>query len=50
MDDIEVPKDITQSWKVKVYLLNESGNWDDCGTGQLDIVKETLSDMEMEYF
>lgn len=22
-----------QNWKVKVYLLNESGNWDDCGKG-----------------
>ena len=25
--------------KVKIYLLNETGNWNDCGTGYLDFEK-----------
>lgn len=42
-------KSASQSWKVKVYLLSTSGNWDDCGTGILEMVKETQEDGDIDY-
>jgi hypothetical protein len=33
----EVIRQKAPNWKVKVYLLNEGGNWDDCGTGSLEL-------------
>jgi len=38
-----------QIWRVKVYLLNDHGNWDDYGTGVLELVKEVQSDEEKEF-
>jgi len=29
-----------QTWKVKVFILNAKGEWDDCGTGVLYFKKE----------
>ena len=26
-------------WRVKVYRLNEDGQWDDCGTGSVSLAK-----------
>jgi len=38
-----------QTWRVKVYLLNQQGNWDDLGTGVFELVKEVKLEEEMEY-
>ena len=38
------------NWKVKVYLLNDVGNWDDCGTGTLEICKNAKNEEECDYF
>ena len=35
-------------WKVKVYLLSEFGNWNDCGTGILKIVSQINPSTEDE--
>ena len=37
-----------QNWRVKVYLLNELGNWDDCGTGLLEFTREIKTDEEID--
>ena len=50
MDDLLRQKASSQGWKVKVYLLNGTGNWDDCGTGTLELTKETQNQEEIEYF
>ncbi len=34
--------------KVKVYLLNDQGQWDDCGTGNLSITKKINEKIEIE--
>lgn len=36
------------NWKVKIYLLNVSGGWDDCGTGILQLIKEMNKTTELE--
>ena len=37
-------------WKTRVYLLTETGDWEDCGTGILTIVKEqNPSELIQEY-
>jgi hypothetical protein len=38
--------------KVKVYLLDSKGEWQDCGAGNLKIVKEMneMIEVEEEYF
>ena len=35
-----------------MYLLNESGNWDDCGAGTLSLAKEIsdINDKSEDYF
>ena len=38
-----------QNWRVKVYLLEKSGNWEDCGSGTLDIVREVKSGEELDF-
>ncbi len=37
------------NWRVKVYLLNEGGDWDDCGAGHLEIAKEVRGDEEIDF-
>ena len=52
MEDLMRQRSTNNNWRVKVYLLNLSGNWDDCGTGILDMSKGS-SDMggeNVEYF
>ena len=49
MDDLVRQKSSNQSWKVKVYLLNGTGNWDDCGTGTLEMAKDSQDDEELDY-
>lgn len=46
----ELIKQKNPNWKVKVYLLNDSGNWDDCGTGTLEIVRSTKGGEELDFF
>ena len=54
MEDLIRQKNTNNSWRVKVYLLNLSGNWDDCGTGILDISKGSSDtdarEEDIEYF
>ncbi len=50
MDELVRHKPTSQTWKVKVYLLNTTGNWDDCGTGNFEMVRETQENEENEYF
>jgi len=47
-----IPKDIsedknfipfTKKWRVKLYLLNESGQWDDSGIGHVFLANEIQS-------
>lgn len=38
----------SMNWKVKVYLLNSSGNWDDYGTGMLQLSREMNVNTEIE--
>lgn len=49
MDELVRQKPSSQTWKVKVYLLNSTGNWDDCGTGNFEMVHETQENEEIEY-
>ena len=49
MDELTRQKSTSQSWKIKVYLLSANGNWDDCGTGLLEMAKETNEDEEIDY-
>mmetsp|Transcript_43016 Transcript_43016/g.49881 ORF Transcript_43016/g.49881 Transcript_43016/m.49881 type:complete len:97 (-) Transcript_43016:347-637(-) len=49
MDELVRQKSSSQSWKVKVYLLNGTGNWDDCGTGILEMAKESQDLEEIDY-
>lgn len=49
MDELVRQKSSSQSWKVKVYLLNATGNWDDCGTGILEMAREIQDQEEIEY-
>jgi hypothetical protein len=46
----ELIKQKNPNWKVKVYLLNDSGNWDDCGTGTLEIARATKGGEELDFF
>lgn len=39
----------SQNWRVKVYLLNAEGNWDDCGSGTLSAIIDTSSGIEIIY-
>ena len=50
MDEQNSNKHPHQNWKVKVYLLNELGHWDDCGTGILEIVQETIFEPPIDFF
>jgi len=50
MDDITPPKNSGLNWKVKLYLLTEAGTWEDCGTGDLEIVKQKYHDEETDFF
>ena len=36
------------NWKVRIYVLNSEGNWEDAGTGTLQIVKEMNPNTELE--
>jgi hypothetical protein len=46
----ELIKQKVPNWKVKVYLLNDVGNWDDCGTGTLEFCKIPKMEEECDYF
>lgn len=46
----ELIRQKSPNWKVKVYLLNDTGNWDDCGTGTLEISRLSKNGEENEYF
>ena len=46
MDKLIKQNGLNLNWKVKVYLLNATGNWDDCGTG---VLEEALDIDENEY-
>jgi hypothetical protein len=50
MDEHNNHKHSHQNWKVKVYLLNEHGNWDDGGTGILEIIKDDSFGQELDFF
>jgi len=50
MDEITLQKNSNFNWKVKLYLLTETGTWEDCGTGDLEIVKQTYNDEETDFF
>jgi hypothetical protein len=50
MDEHNGNKNSHRNWKVKVYLLNEMGNWDDCGTGILELIKENSLGEEIDFF
>lgn len=50
MEEIIPQKNPNVGWKVKVYLLNATGNWDDCGTGILEMVKENINGEEIDFF
>ena len=52
MEDLMRQRYTNNSWRVKVYLLNLGGNWDDCGTGILEISKGLLDagEEDIEYF
>lgn len=50
MDEVSLQRPQPTNWKVKVYLLNQTGNWDDFGTGNLDIQKGDYLGEETEYF
>jgi len=39
----------SQNWRVKVYLLNSDGNWDDCGSGTLKTITDTSSGIGITY-
>ena len=40
---INVHSNILDSkWRVKLYHLNQSGNWDDMGTGHISIKQEVF--------
>lgn len=39
----------SQNWRVKVYLLNSEGNWDDCGSGTLKTITDTSSGIDIIY-
>ena len=49
MDELVKHKPLNQTWKVKVYLLNSSGNWDDCGTGSFEMIKENQEQEDNEF-
>jgi hypothetical protein len=49
MDEITHQQYANLNWRVKVYLLNSTGNWDDCGTGTLDMVKENINGEDIEF-
>ena len=46
----ELIRQKSPNWKVKVYLLNDTGNWDDCGTGTLELTRVSKNSEETEYF
>ncbi len=50
MDEITPQKNSGLNWKVKLYLLTETGTWEDCGTGDLEMVKQTYHDEETDFF
>ena len=52
MEDLIRQRSTNNNWRVKVYLLNLSGNWDDCGTGILEISKGLLDaeEEDIQYF
>ena len=43
------PSGSSQNWRVKVYLLNADGNWDDCGSGSLQAITDTSAGIEIIY-
>ena len=49
-DELVQPKNSQPNFRVKVYLLNASGNWEDCGTGTLEMVKDAVNDEELDFF
>jgi hypothetical protein len=38
--DNTVTNEINNKWRVKLYHLNEEGQWDDKGTGHVHIIKQ----------
>jgi len=46
----EVSKQETLRWRVKVYLLNEGGNWDEGGTGDIHLVRDKVNGEEIDFF
>jgi len=49
MDEVSRQKNNNLHWRVKVYLLNGTGNWDECGTGDFHLVKDKLNGEEMDF-
>ena len=33
---------LNNKWRVKLYYLNEDGQWDDKGTGNVQIIKKVI--------
>ena len=48
-DVVQLVKD-EPNFRVKVYLLDEIGNWEDCGTGNLKMIKDASRAEELEFF
>lgn len=49
MNDILQIQNPNYNWKVKIYLLNETGNWDDCGTGNLTLERSLNTQSHIMY-
>ena len=49
-DEVSQSRNNQPNFRVKLYLLNEAGNWEDCGTGILNMISDVINDEERDFF